>query len=83
VDADPVGAAVALAARIASRGAPVARAVKRALLGAGLPDGGGYREEGKAFLSVVSLPAAAATMDAWLARQDVNDSPALDAGVLP
>lgn len=80
---DPVAAAVALAERIASRGAPVAQAVKRALLGAELPEGRGYREEGKAFLSVVSLPSAEATMNAWLERQDAGDSPALDAGALP
>jgi enoyl-CoA hydratase/carnithine racemase len=83
VDPDPVGCAVSMAERMAARGAPVLMAVKRALLAGQVANPEGYRQEGKAFLSVVSRPEADATMRAWLDRQSVGDPPALDPSSLP
>lgn len=83
VDPDPVGYAVKMAERMASRAAPVLMAVKRALLAAQVENPEGYRQEGKAFLSVVARPEADTTMRAWLDRQADGDSPALDPSSLP
>lgn len=83
VDADPVGCAVGFAERMAARGAPVLGAIKRALLASQPENPEGYREEGRAFLSVVARPEAASTMRAWLDRQAAGDPPALDPSSLP
>lgn len=83
VDSDPVCYAVKMAERMAARGAPVLMAVKRALGAGQVENPEGYRQEGKAFLSVVSRPEAETTMRTWLDRQSAGDSPALDPSSLP
>ena len=80
---DPLADGIALAERLAGRGAPVLGAAKRALLAADTSSPDGYRAEGRAFLSVVGLPSSVETMRRWVERQADGDPPSRDPSPLP
>ena len=80
---DPTTRAVMLAEALASRGARVLAAAKRALAAAHVRNDDGYRVEGRAFLSLVNHPDTISTIEAWLRRQAAADPPALDVSPLP
>lgn len=83
LDADPVARSVSLADRMAANGSAILAAAKRALRASITTTAEGFREEGRAFLSVVGRPESVETMTAWVRRQDADDSPALERGPLP
>lgn len=80
---EPLSEGIALAERLAQRGAPVLGAAKRALLAADASPPEGYRTEGRAFLSVVGLPSSVETMRRWIERQANGDPPSKDPSHLP
>jgi enoyl-CoA hydratase/carnithine racemase len=82
LDGDAVTAAVALAERLADRGPRVLAAAKRALAAARTTTTEGFREEGRAFLSLVSHPDTLRTIEQWLERQARDEVPAHDASPL-
>ncbi len=80
---DPVSRAVQLAERLTKIGFPVLAAAKRALAGGRTRPADGFRNEGRAFLSIVGTDFTKSRLDAWLHDQDHAISPALDRGPLP
>lgn len=80
---DAVAAAVRLAERLAAVGAPVLAAAKRALAAGRSTTADGFREEGRAFLSLVGTDATKARIDRWLADQAAGRNPALEPSPLP
>ncbi|MCD9197678.1 enoyl-CoA hydratase/isomerase family protein [Aeromicrobium wangtongii] len=80
---DPVDRALQLAARLAQIGPSVLRAAKRALAGGRARTADGFRNEGRAFLSLVGSDSTKARLDGWLSDQENSASPALDRGPLP
>ena len=83
LDDDPVAAAVSLAETLATRSAAVLAAAKRGLHAARSTSADGFKEEGRAFLSVVGTERTMATMRDWVDRQERGQSPAHDPSPLP
>lgn len=80
---DPTYAAQDLAQRIATIGTQVIVAAKRGLRAAATTTDAGFREEGRAFLSVVGLPSTIETMSRWTAAQEAGEHPSLEPSPLP
>lgn len=83
LDEDPTRAAQDLAERIAKLGTQVIAAAKRGLRAAVTTTDAGFREEGRAFLSVVGLPSTIETMTRWTAAQAAGEPPSLEPSPLP
>ena len=83
LDEDPTRAAQHLAERIAKIGTQVIAAAKRGLRAAATTTDAGFREEGRAFLSVVGLPSTIETMTRWTAAQEGGEPPSLEPSPLP
>jgi len=83
IDDDPVAAAVALAERLALIGPVVLGAAKRSLAAGRVRSDDGFRQEGRAFLSLVATEAGRAGIDRWLDAQAKGDNPALHSSPLP
>lgn len=83
VDDDPVDRAVALAEQLAEIGPTVLGAAKRALAGGRHRNPDGFRNEGRAFLSVVGDERSKQRIDAWIDAQTNGHNPATDASPLP
>lgn len=80
---DAVSAAVGLAERLALVGPDVLGAAKRAMAAGRQPNPEGFREEGRAFLSLVSSDAGKAGIERWLDAQANGSNPALEQSPLP
>lgn len=80
---EPVVAAVALAERLSLIGPVVLAAAKRALAAGRVRSMDGFRQEGRAFLSLVATDAGRAGIDRWLQSQAQGDNPALHSSPLP
>ena len=83
LDDDPVAGAVSLAEGLAARSAAVLAAAKRGLHAARSTTPDGFKEEGRAFLSVVGTAHTMTTMRAWVDKQERGLSPAHDPSPLP
>ncbi len=80
---DPVERAVALAESLADIGHQVLAAAKRGLAAGRSRSAEGFRTEGRAFLSLVHLPATQRRIDDWLAQQADGRNPAVRPSPLP
>lgn len=83
LDDDPVRHAIELAVRLADIGPSVLAAAKRALVGGRHRHPDGFRNEGRAFLSVVGNPRSKQRLDDWLDSQATGHNPATDPSPLP
>jgi enoyl-CoA hydratase/carnithine racemase len=80
---DAVSAAVSLAERLAAIGSTVLATAKGALAAGRVRSADGFRQEGRAFLSLVGTDFGKARIDHWLDRQMAGGNPALDPSPLP
>lgn len=80
---DAVAGAIAIAERLAAIGAPALGAAKRALAAGRTTTEEGFREEGRAFLSMVATAPTKARIAEWLAAQADGRNPALSPSPLP